>query len=496
MENIEREYYGGLHAEVDIHKMTPAFRDIMKNLQISQLHSAWQIEDILRRPDLFTEGVYQGDPANIATIKMFDQRLKTFVPNKFEEIKNLLCEILLNLEKYCVSFFQGKEDAYLETAYSYENKRKELSESIKNNIDRIADIIVTYRKGGLSLKMLGMHANDLARKCDCYDAPILFIFPDVCQSVRDACANIIRWVELDSQYALFLYNDLVEIQRKREAHFRKVRDLRERRCQLDHRIKKIHRDIDELVKQFERFRNRERDIRDDVNKLRLKIEDLETELEAKEREIKALRMAARYQTAEKESTKSGSPNNEAVEDVAAEISKLRINISTFTRQIESCNNKLKLVDDKKEKIARKKSTLIRFQKLSLTQETELILAEHELARLERCYSQLKDIHTFRVSPDITKKIFHNIPINPTRCGVAKVTPAGKHGNKTEITGNILKVNWLTKCLETMHVSLQGCVLCVNKVLKWPSGLCFNLTRSMPSILSGTCQWKEIAIFFA
>ena len=98
---------------------------------------------------------------------------------RFEEIKNILCEILLNLEKYCVSFFQGKEDPYLETAYSYEYKRKELSESIRSHVDRITDIIVTYRKGGLTLKMLGMHANDLARKCDCYDAPILFIFAEV-----------------------------------------------------------------------------------------------------------------------------------------------------------------------------------------------------------------------------------------------------------------------------------------------------------------------------
>ncbi len=64
---------------------------------------------------------------------------------RFENIKNILCEILMNLEKYCVSFFQGKEDPYLETAYSYENKRLELSESIRNHVDRITDIIVTYR---------------------------------------------------------------------------------------------------------------------------------------------------------------------------------------------------------------------------------------------------------------------------------------------------------------------------------------------------------------
>ncbi len=68
---------------------------------------------------------------------------------------------------------------------------------------------------------------------------------------------------------------------------------------------------------------------------------------------------------------------------------------------------------------------------SLTQKTELILAEHQLARIERCHSLLRDIHTFRISPDITKKIFHKLPIVSSRssgsCGAgaaAASTAAG------------------------------------------------------------------------
>ncbi len=97
--------------------------------------------------------------------------------------------------------------------------------------------ISSHRKGGLSLKLLGMHANDLARKCDCYNAPILFIFTEVCQSVCDACANITRWEELDSGYVLFLHNDLVELQQKHELLFKNVCDLHEKHCQMEHKIK-------------------------------------------------------------------------------------------------------------------------------------------------------------------------------------------------------------------------------------------------------------------
>ena len=51
------------------------------------------------------------------------------------------------------------------------------------------------------------------------------------------------------------------------------------------------RDIDELVKQFGRFRTRERDIQEEVVGLRVTLEDMETELEARERERNKLRRA-------------------------------------------------------------------------------------------------------------------------------------------------------------------------------------------------------------
>ncbi len=57
-------------------------------------------------------------------------------------------------------------------------------------------------------------------------------------------------------------------------------------------MQNTQRDIDDLTKQFQRFRTRERDIRDEVVKLRVTIEDLETELEARERERNKLRRNA------------------------------------------------------------------------------------------------------------------------------------------------------------------------------------------------------------
>ena len=121
--------------------------------------------------------------------------------------------------------------------------------------------------------------------------------------------------------------------------------------------------------------------------------------------------------------------DEAVEAVGKEISRIRITINNLSRQIVSQNSKLKLVDEKQDMLAKQKAILIKLSKLSHTQNTKLVLEEHELVRLERCYTQLKDIHTFRISTDITKKIFHDIPITPTKGGVVKV-PQGS-GSRCE-----------------------------------------------------------------
>ena len=356
-----------------------------------------------------------------------------FVPNKFDEIKEQLCEILVLLQKYCVSFFHGKEDAYLETAYSYEQKRKELSESISDSIERISDTIMTYRKGQLMLKNLGLYANELARKCYCQEAPILFVVPDLCQTIRDTCAGIMRWVELDSGYASFLYHDLVEIKQKKDLHFQKVRDLKEKRCQLNHRIRMVANDIDNINDQLNKMENKEKD----VIKLKVTTETIGKKIEMNHQDANTLNKDAANkapQNTTKTGSQAGSPRAVSVPVVSFGRSISTVSCSTHGDVLDSESKdiaririkvgKFKLIDEKNEALGRKKSVLNKLQKLRNRQDTELVLEEHELARLERCYTQLKDIYSFRKCTGITKKIFQNVPILP-RCNAEKVATCKK-----------------------------------------------------------------------
>ena len=425
LNDLEKEFYGEeQHPEEAIINLASIFRDTMKNLDIVRLRTAQQLEVILRRKKSLTESFYLGShPSPLQAIQMFHVKLKMFVPNKFEEIKTQLCEILILLQKYCVSFFHGKKDPYLETAYSYEQKRKELAQSIQNNIDRTSDTMITYRKGQLTLKHLGLYANELARRSYCQEAPLLFIVPDLCQTVRDACSDIMRWVQLDSGYVSFLYNDLAEIKQKRHEHFHRVRELKEKRCQLNRRIKAVAKDIDDLKEQLETLENKEKE----VIKLKVTAKQLEKEKKngLKDKETNALQKENMVPNNITETGRSRSVSF-TIGSFSRRTSVMSSVLDSQSRGIATIRirvGKFKLMDEKNEALERKKSVFNKLQKLRIRQDTELVIEEHELARLERCYTQLRDIYTFRKSPNITKKIFQSVPIIP-RCNAEKGTICG------------------------------------------------------------------------
>ena len=189
--SLEQEYYGGHPPEVALANMTSSFREVMKSLVIVRLQAAWQIDDILRRTEkVANEELYQIDSSHLESFRMFSIKMKMIVPTMFIEMKNELWDILILLQKYCLSFFEGEQDEYIETAYSYKQQRKQFSENIKETIYRIEDVALQYTKGLITFKHLGTDAKELARKCYFFEAPILFIFADMCENIRDICATI------------------------------------------------------------------------------------------------------------------------------------------------------------------------------------------------------------------------------------------------------------------------------------------------------------------
>ena len=362
----------------------------------------------------------------------------------FIEMKNELWDILILLQKYCLSFFEGEQDEYLETAYSYKQQRKQFSENIKETIYRLEDVTLQYTKGLITFKHLGSDAKELARKCYFFEAPILFIFADMCQNVRDICATIMQWVQYDSEYPQFVLYDLEEVQKKRDEYFPKVRDIREKQHQLKHKIQKLHKDIKEITEQIEKLEPKRQE-----NK-KLKSESPKKILKSPKRK-KETTKADKKEVVERSvsfDSPTGSPRLMGIitdypirtycassvssqdESVSDEYDEEEEDLWLDEDDISVADvnpNKAKLVTEKKNVLQRKKSILVKFQKVARKQSAELRVIEYELERLERCHNQLRTIYTLRKSINITKKLFNNVPMSTLRSAVSGNEQSSKPG---------------------------------------------------------------------
>ena len=429
--SLEEEYYGGKRPEMAIKNLSSAFREVMKHLVIVRLQSSWQIDNILKRTGKGADqDLYQVDPSDVESVKMFSIKMKMLVPTMFVEMNNELRDILILLKKYCLSFFEGKEkDEFLETASSYKKKRKQFSETIKDTIDHIEHVAMKYTKGVVTLNHLGTTAKELARKSYFFEAPVLYIFADMCQNVRDACKVIIQWVQYDSEYPKFVYYDLEEVQKKRDMYFPKVRDIREKQHQLKHKIQKLQKDIREITEELETLENKRQE------KAKLKSEDIKKILKPprKKKEEKvdkqeAIQKAVSFDSIPGSprvmgiitsypirafSVSSASSLNDPVpgDDVDDDNNNGEEDWEDDDSTEEVNPNKVKLMAEKKQVLLKKKSTLTELQKIARKQSAKLRDIEYELERLERCFTQLKTIYTLRKSTCITKKLFNNVPMS-------------------------------------------------------------------------------------
>ena len=453
--SLELEYYGGQPPETALTNLTSSFREVMKNLVIVRLQSAWQMDDILRRTEkVANEELYQIDPSHLESFKMFSIKMKMLVPTMFIEMKNELWDILILLQKYCLSFFEGEEDEYLETASSYKQQRKKFSQTIKDTIYRIEDVALQYTKGLITFKHLGMDAKELARKCYFFEAPILFIFADMCQNVREICATVMQWVQYDSEYPKFVLYDLKEVQKKRDEYFPKVRDIREKQHQLRHKIQKLHRDIKEITEQIEKLetkRQENKKLKSEPPKKILKSPKRKKETKTDKKEVVERSISfdsiagsprlmgiitdypiRAFSTSSLSSQDESVPDEEEEEDLWLDEDDDDISV------VDVNPNKAKLVTEKKNILQRKKSILVKFQKVARKQSAELRVIEYELERLERCYNQLRTIYTLRKSTSITKKLFNNVPMSAMKSAVSGNEQSSKPG-KGSFIGEKAKV---------------------------------------------------------
>ena len=399
---LERSYYEGMGCDGYISTSYKAILPVMKEMEVSYIHAAYQVPEIhenLKLTNKHGEFIYNVDTEALENLNRINQNVLDYLPSKFQNYIDSVKHIVETIEKYCLSFHTGDSDLYMESAYHYEAKAKEFKEAIQIHIGNIKDMGESYRcKKGLGVRHFGLYVNEIARRNDVGLLPFLLAIPQACENIRNCCRAIIKWIETDEQYALFISHDIADLEKKKESEKVKIKTLHEELYLVEHKIKTSKHNM-ELLK-------------DEISKLRPKEVKLTEELTMAEKNLKFLEMDLNnLKKQQVEIRKSASSELTEYSQIAEEILLLQLEkIPAAKAQVENAEHRIKWLVQKREN----NDTLKKEYRSSKQRMIELntLISKHseELNRINKYLKELKRILANKTSQESMKKIFHEMPV--------------------------------------------------------------------------------------
>ena len=243
---IESDFYDGKTAVEDIKAVVGSVRRATRRLSVSYLHSASQIRELGRKSRV-EEDLEESIVTDVRKVQDYHQKVCQFMPDAFKDLLMDITDIRQCLEKYCVTFWEGQTDSYMESAHHYEIRRRDTQAAIDIHVNNITAMADSYKgQEGLQVSMFGITSNDLARQCGVGDLPFLLMFPEACQNIRSIVLALSKWVKDDEQYVTFLRNDIAELGKKYHVQKHLERDIRAKAVHWQKGIEQNKKDIKQL----------------------------------------------------------------------------------------------------------------------------------------------------------------------------------------------------------------------------------------------------------
>ncbi|XP_062574829.1 uncharacterized protein LOC134236668 isoform X2 [Saccostrea cucullata] len=401
---IELEYYGmDRSPDEELKIWLPALEIVMTHAKTGILVSKQQLKDVF---DLYDRSI--GDPTMVVnldkeavqtTLEVIN-KVDTYIRQKFKSIIDGILIVLGYMRKYCLSFCGVSGDSYLETATNYEKQRRELAEAIKINLDDIPVMMDKFENDGIRITELGSVPRRIAERVQCGHVPFLVMFSGACENIRNACIGVRKWIQADDGYATFIQFDITDLEKKKEIDGKLLRDLQIRVSHLDHRFKVCKRDIQECVGELKRVAAKEKSLRRQEEQLKEDIHDLAMEMEVKEIQRDEARKVSETQQKEREK----------VEKLISEIEQMKLKKPILERKADDVKRKLEFMKFRRELKNKREDQLREIKEELREAKRDLRRTEVECERLERNILKLREIHRFKTSPEVLKKLFYNMPL--------------------------------------------------------------------------------------
>jgi hypothetical protein len=310
------------------------------------------------------------------------------------------------MNKYCLSFCSIKADSLLETAINYEKTRREFVLAVSTSITGITAMADKFESGhGIRVSDFGSVARNYAERMDSKFAPFLFMFTQAGQNIKDSVAEIRRWIQEDDSYATYIQLDIVEKERDRDEVCRTLRDLQVRCSALDHRRKVCKRDINECVSELRRLASKEKSLKSQEESILEDLRDIEMDIEVKEIRREERRTVLQFATKKE---------REKYDRLIVELETLKTKQPGLERKVDEIRRKLEFLKFRRELKYKREGQLKEITADFSAADKELRKREKENERLQNAVLKLREIHRYKTSPEVLKKLFYNMPLSHSK----------------------------------------------------------------------------------
>ncbi|CAH1793537.1 unnamed protein product [Owenia fusiformis] len=405
---LEISFYGkGKTVYHEVKKWAGPLEEAREIAHAPNLRCAKQLDKIISMAnDPFTHFIM--DKNNLEALTDCYDKIKSYIPNRFGDLTEDLHKIMKYLQTYCLSYYDIHLEPRFDTGYEYECKRQRLSENIRQWLQHIVQLPVIFKETGLDcdLEDFCYPVREISRKCEVFKIPFLFMFPEACESIRNACNEMLEWIQADEQYASFVKNDIIELEASKEKKLKRFLEIQNKSYQLAYRLSTMEMESVVMSEDLDNLKDRENQLICDEELLMTENNTIKVDIEVK---------GFRRDNLRKNITAAeGEEHQEALIEAYAvlgeELKSLRGKMPQARRKLAGVKLKLEWIERKKEDL---ENTVLNFGSVKQEMKRVQELLGHAETEYSNCLSNMtiaRQIHLYKSSPDALEKIFHGLPV--------------------------------------------------------------------------------------
>lgn len=348
IELLQQSYYGpDLDIEQEIKKWLMPLAKVLKENRISYFLCKSQLDDAVlkfRKSEGDPTMVIDFDKESLAIVIDIVDRVLQYLKTGFADLIKDLKMVTEYMWKYCLSFSDAEGDLYMDTAVNYERQRKEFSNAVHFNLDDIINMAEQFETKGMRVQELGFVARDLAERCKATHAPFLVIIPQAFENLKNAVVGLRKWIAADEGYADFITYDVAELESKRDAQEKVIRDFQVKCSNCEHKLKTAKRYLSDITSEVNSFQNREISLTKERDQTIAENKDVLFDIDIK---------LFRLDNLKRRIDDLLDYEKKEVVQLEAEVSELSDRKPAISKKLDDINKKLDLIQDRKDTMSKR-----------------------------------------------------------------------------------------------------------------------------------------------